>query len=183
MGCEPQTHPSEAALEGWTPVIAGRDLHKWKRKLRLSFGTSDISLGRPPRTPGNQEEEDPSRVPLPQTPKKSPEGSVNRVTTEGVFSAKTVGSPYFQDSRMVTPQSTSRANRLSRESEASRDTRGARPSTSTRRSTRRFNPREDSSDDDSDEDYTDRGRQSNRRIDSPDTRSERDGTPELDAET
>ncbi|KAE9284797.1 hypothetical protein PR003_g26763, partial [Phytophthora rubi] len=29
MGCEPQTHPSEAALEGWTPAIAGRDLHKW----------------------------------------------------------------------------------------------------------------------------------------------------------
>ncbi|KAE9314916.1 hypothetical protein PF008_g19377 [Phytophthora fragariae] len=48
MGCEPQMHPSEAALEGWTPTIAGRDLHKWKRKLRLSFGTSDISLGRPP---------------------------------------------------------------------------------------------------------------------------------------
>ncbi|KAE8895615.1 hypothetical protein PF003_g20289 [Phytophthora fragariae] len=48
MGCEPQTHPSEAALEGWTPALAGRDLHKWKRKLRLSFGTSDISLGRPP---------------------------------------------------------------------------------------------------------------------------------------
>ncbi|KAE9347028.1 hypothetical protein PF008_g8001 [Phytophthora fragariae] len=45
MGCEPQTRPSEAAPEGWTPAIAGRDLHKWKRKLRLSFGASDISLG------------------------------------------------------------------------------------------------------------------------------------------
>ncbi|KAE9095845.1 hypothetical protein PF005_g26109 [Phytophthora fragariae] len=106
MRCEPQTHPSEAALEGWTPTIAGRDLHKWKRKLWLSFGASDISLGRPPKTPGHQEEEDPSRVPLPQTPKTSPEGSSDRTTTEGVFSAKTVGSPYFQDSHMVTPRST-----------------------------------------------------------------------------
>ncbi|KAE8887519.1 hypothetical protein PF003_g28535 [Phytophthora fragariae] len=58
---------------------------------------------------------------------------------------------------MVTPRSTSRTDRLSRESEASRGTRGARPTTSTRRTTRRFVPREDSSDDDSGEDYTDRG--------------------------
>ncbi|KAE8984700.1 hypothetical protein PR002_g22867 [Phytophthora rubi] len=58
---------------------------------------------------------------------------------------------------MVTPRATSRADRLTRESEASRGTRGARPSVSTRRSTRRFVPREDSSDDDSGEDYTDRG--------------------------
>ncbi|KAE9298832.1 hypothetical protein PR003_g23132 [Phytophthora rubi] len=120
------------------------------RNVRYQSGTT------PPRTPGNQEEEDPSRVPLPQTPKKSPEGSADRATTEGVFSAKTVGSPYFQDSHMVTPRSTSRADRLSRESETSRGTRGVRPSTSTRRSTRRFIPREDSSDDDSGEDYTDR---------------------------
>ncbi|KAE9130345.1 hypothetical protein PF010_g3883 [Phytophthora fragariae] len=157
MGCEPQTHPSEAALEGWTPTIAGRDLHKWKRKLRLSFGTSDISLGRPPKTPGGQEEEDPSRVPLPQTPKKSAENPADRSASEGVFSAKTVGSPYFHDSHMVTPRSTSRTDRLSRESEASRGTRGTRPTTSTRRTTRRFVPHEDSSDDDSGEDYTDRG--------------------------
>ncbi|KAE8980158.1 hypothetical protein PR003_g21671 [Phytophthora rubi] len=80
----------------------------------VEFGTSDISLGQPPKTPGNQEEEDPSRVPLPQTPKKSPEGSADRATTEGVFSAKTVDSLYFQDSHMVTPRSTSRADRLSR---------------------------------------------------------------------
>ncbi|KAE9172672.1 hypothetical protein PF005_g26600 [Phytophthora fragariae] len=121
------------------------------RNVRHQSGTT------PPKTPGNQEEEDPSRVPLPQTPKKSPEGSAGRATTEGVFSTKTVDSPYFQDSHMVTPRSTSRADRLSRESEASRGTRGVRPSTSTRRPTRRFVPREDSSDDDSGEDYTDRG--------------------------
>ncbi|KAE8875810.1 hypothetical protein PF005_g15067 [Phytophthora fragariae] len=95
MGCESQTHPSESALEGWTPAITGCDLHKWKRKLRLSFGAADISLGRPPKTPGNQEEDDPSRDPLPQTPKKSPDGSTDRAATEGVCSAKTVGSLYF----------------------------------------------------------------------------------------
>ncbi|KAE9018670.1 hypothetical protein PF011_g6164 [Phytophthora fragariae] len=58
---------------------------------------------------------------------------------------------------MVTPRSTSRADRLTRESEASPGTRVARPIISTRRLTRRFVPRIDSSDGDSGEDYTDRG--------------------------
>ncbi|KAE9316797.1 hypothetical protein PF008_g18914 [Phytophthora fragariae] len=96
-------------------------------------------------------------IPLPQTPNKSPEGSADRATTEWVFSAKTVGSPYFQDSHMVTPRSTSRADRLSRESEVNRGTRSARPGTSARRTARRFVPREDSYDDESGEDYADRG--------------------------
>ncbi|KAE8984587.1 hypothetical protein PR003_g23564 [Phytophthora rubi] len=159
MGCEPQTLSSESALEGWSPAIAGRDLHKWKRKLRLSFGASDISLGRPPRTPGVQEEEDSSRIPFPQTPKKSAEGSADRSANDGVFSAKTVGSPYFQDSHVAAPRSTSRADHLPRESEVSRGSRGARPSTATRRTTRQFVPRDDLSYDDIEDytDYTDRG--------------------------
>ncbi|KAE9325257.1 hypothetical protein PR003_g16527 [Phytophthora rubi] len=138
------------------PAIAGRDLHTWKRKLRLSFGASDLSLGRPPRTPGVQEEEDSSRIPFPQTPKKSAEGSADRSTNDGVLSAKTVGSPCFQDSHVAIPRSTSRVAHLPRESKVSRGFRWARSSTATRRTTRQFVPRDDSSDDDS-EDYTDRG--------------------------
>ncbi|GMF53793.1 unnamed protein product [Phytophthora fragariaefolia] len=42
MGLEPKTNPSEAAFRDWLPAIAGKELKRWKRKLRLSFGTSDI---------------------------------------------------------------------------------------------------------------------------------------------
>ncbi|EGZ04572.1 hypothetical protein PHYSODRAFT_536105 [Phytophthora sojae] len=51
MGCEPRTRPSEVSNNSWTPGLAGKELHKWKRKLRLSFGESDLTLGRPPRVP------------------------------------------------------------------------------------------------------------------------------------
>ncbi|KAE9007263.1 hypothetical protein PR001_g17004 [Phytophthora rubi] len=90
------------------------------------------------------------------TPKKSAEGSADRSTNDGVLSAKTVGSPCFQDSHVAIPRSTSRVAHLPRESKVSRGFRWARSSTATRRTTRQFVPRDDSSDDDS-EDYTDRG--------------------------
>ncbi|GMF20272.1 unnamed protein product [Phytophthora fragariaefolia] len=35
MGLEPQTNPSEAALRDWPPAIAGKELKRWKRKLRV----------------------------------------------------------------------------------------------------------------------------------------------------
>ncbi|GMF45047.1 unnamed protein product [Phytophthora fragariaefolia] len=67
MGAEPQTNLSEAALRDWPPAIAGKELKRWKRKLRLSFGTSDIGLKTPPmvRPKGDA---DPSQIPLPQRP-------------------------------------------------------------------------------------------------------------------
>ncbi|KAE8953312.1 hypothetical protein PR001_g32930, partial [Phytophthora rubi] len=92
-------------------------------------------------------------------PKKSAEGSADRSTIDGVFSAKAASSPYFQDSHVATPRSTSRAEHLPRESEVSRGSRGARPRYATRRTTRRFVQRDDSSFDDIEDytDYTDRG--------------------------
>ncbi|KAE9312957.1 hypothetical protein PF008_g19852 [Phytophthora fragariae] len=54
MGSEPQTHPSEAALEGWTPAIAGRALHKWKRKPRLSSERPTSVWDNPPRHLGTR---------------------------------------------------------------------------------------------------------------------------------
>ncbi|GMF34799.1 unnamed protein product [Phytophthora fragariaefolia] len=69
---------------------------------------------------------------------------------EGVFGAKTEGTPYFQDSHMVDPRPSNRAARLARDTKSSNAQRGdARASSG--RSCRRFVPREDSSDDDSGE--------------------------------
>ncbi|EGZ06822.1 hypothetical protein PHYSODRAFT_258237 [Phytophthora sojae] len=138
----------------WTPGLAGKELHKWKRRLRLSFGESDLTLGRPPSARPAREQADPSKIPLPQTPKKSGERSNQSQATDGVFSAKTEGSPYFEDSYMVTPRSASRADRNARESEGSRLVRST-PRSSTRRSSRRFTPRDDSSSDKDDNDTID----------------------------
>ncbi|EGZ10112.1 hypothetical protein PHYSODRAFT_256424 [Phytophthora sojae] len=154
MGCEPRTRPSEVSIKSWTPGLAGKELHKWKRKLRLSFGESGLTLGRPPSARPAREQADPSKFPLPQTPKKSAERSNQSQVTDGVFSAKTEGSPYFQDSHMVTPRSASRADRIARESESSRRERSTQRS-STLRSSRRFTPRDDSSSDEDDNDNID----------------------------
>ncbi|GMF16055.1 unnamed protein product [Phytophthora fragariaefolia] len=67
------------------------------------------------------------------------------------FGVKTEGTPYFQDSHMVTPRSSNRTDRLARDTESSNGQRGnARASSGWSR--RRFVPRDDSSDDDSAED-------------------------------
>ncbi|GMF49711.1 unnamed protein product [Phytophthora fragariaefolia] len=148
MGLEPQTNPSEAALRDWPPAITGKALKRWKRKLRLSFGTSDIGLKTSPtvRPKGGT---DPSQIPLPQTPKKNEHGKES--DDDGAFGVKTEGTPYFQDSHMVTPRSSNRTDRLARDTEASNAQRGnARASSG--RSRRRFVPRDDSSADDSDDD-------------------------------
>ncbi|GMF55661.1 unnamed protein product [Phytophthora fragariaefolia] len=150
MGLEPQPNPSEAALRDWPPAIAGKELKRWKRKLRLSFGTSDIGLKTPP-TVRPKGDADPSQIPLPQTPKKNEHGKES--DDDGVFGVKTEGTPYFQDSHMVTPRSSNRTDRQARDTEASNVQRG-NAWASSGRSRRRFVPRDDSLDDDSgEEDY------------------------------
>ncbi|GMF36216.1 unnamed protein product [Phytophthora fragariaefolia] len=116
--------------------------------LRLSFGTSDIGLKTPP-TVRPKGDADPSQIPLPETPKKNEHGKES--DDDGVFGVKPEGTPYFQDSHMVTPRSSNRTDRLARDTEASNAQKGdAR--TSSGRSRRRFVPRDDSSDDNSGED-------------------------------
>ncbi|GMF45070.1 unnamed protein product [Phytophthora fragariaefolia] len=122
MGLEPQTNPSEAALRDWPPAIAGKELKRWKRKPRLSFGTPDIGLKTPP-TVRPKGDTDPSQIPLPQTPKKNEHGKES--DDDGVLGVKTEGTPYFQDSHMVTPRSSNRADRLARDTEASNAQRDA----------------------------------------------------------
>ncbi|POM67496.1 Hypothetical protein PHPALM_16493, partial [Phytophthora palmivora] len=62
MGCEPQRFPSDAALKDWTPTDAGTALRKWKKKLRTSFGVSEIGAGRQPIARRAPEAADPSKI-------------------------------------------------------------------------------------------------------------------------
>ncbi|GMF50621.1 unnamed protein product [Phytophthora fragariaefolia] len=142
-----QMMESRERIRQFTPK-AVRQAFWVERKLRLSFGTSDIGLKTPP-TVRPKGDADPSQIALPQTPKKYEHGKES--DDDGVFGVKTEGTPYFQDSHMVTPRSPNRTDRLARDTEASNAQRGnARASSG--RSRRRFVPRDDSSDDDSDED-------------------------------
>ncbi|GMF15355.1 unnamed protein product [Phytophthora fragariaefolia] len=127
-------------------TIGGEELKQWKRKLRLSFGTSDFGLKTPP-TAQPKANVDPSQIPLPQTPKKS--GNGKESDDDGVFGVKTEVTPYFQVSHMVTPRSSNRADRLARDTESSNAQKGGARASSGR-SRRRFVPRDDSSDDEDD---------------------------------
>ncbi|POM71026.1 LOW QUALITY PROTEIN: Hypothetical protein PHPALM_12466 [Phytophthora palmivora] len=145
MGCEPQRFPSDAALKDWTPTDAGTALRKWKKKLRKSFGMSEIGVGRQPIARRAPEVMDPSKVPLPQTPKKR----VNEGSDAGVFTATAEASPCMQDSHMVTPRSASRSERLAEETESLRPTPNTCQETG-RRPARNYDSPEDSSDSGSD---------------------------------
>ncbi|POM80745.1 Hypothetical protein PHPALM_1377 [Phytophthora palmivora] len=145
MGCEPPRFPSDAALKDWTPTDAGTALRKWKKKLRTSIGVSEIGAGRQPLARRAPEAADPSKVPLPQTPKKR----VSEGSDAGVFTATAEASPYMQDSHMVTQRSASRSERLAEETESLRPTPNTRQETG-RRPARNYDSPEDSSDSDSD---------------------------------
>ncbi|EGZ27390.1 hypothetical protein PHYSODRAFT_257508 [Phytophthora sojae] len=122
MGCEPQILPTEAALASWTPTAAATALTKWRKKLRNAFEVADVSSRGPTMLRSTSEAVDPSKVPLPATPRKG-------ATDDGVFATKGEASPYMQDSHMVTPRSTDRSERLARENEASFPTPGTRGAT------------------------------------------------------
>ncbi|POM61231.1 LOW QUALITY PROTEIN: hypothetical protein PHPALM_29786 [Phytophthora palmivora] len=141
MRREPQRFPSDTALKDWTPTDAGTALRKWKKKLRTSFGVSEIGTGRQPIAPRAPEATDPSKVPLPRIPKKR----VNEGSDSGVFTATAEASPYIQDSHMETPRSASRSERLAEETESLRPNPNTRQETG-RRPARNYDSSEDSSD-------------------------------------
>ncbi|POM77703.1 Hypothetical protein PHPALM_4869 [Phytophthora palmivora] len=87
--------PKQARQAVWMDLGA---LRKWKKKLRASFGVSEIGAGRQPIARRAPEAADPSKVPLPQTPKKR----VNEGSDTGVFTATAEASPFMQDMHMVT---------------------------------------------------------------------------------
>ncbi|OWZ15274.1 Eukaryotic/viral aspartic protease [Phytophthora megakarya] len=105
MRLQAQTMPTQAGLGSWIPAEAGAGLWKWKRKLRVGFGVTDIHYPQPPigKTAGGGV--DPSKIPLPKTPSK---GYNTVPKSHGVFSKSGDETPYFQGSHMITPKSSGR---------------------------------------------------------------------------
>ncbi|KAG6584865.1 uncharacterized protein IUM83_16559 [Phytophthora cinnamomi] len=85
-------------LSDWDVRRAGSELTQWKRRLPAEFGLE--------RAPGAKQTitkriadfgEDPSKVPLPLTPE-------TMKTEKAEKFQSTVGTPYFEDSHMLTPK-------------------------------------------------------------------------------
>ncbi|GMF42288.1 unnamed protein product [Phytophthora lilii] len=110
----------------------------------MAFGTPDIGAGRQPVARGAPEAEDPSKIPLPQTPRKIA-AEEDEGKAAGVFSASTEASPYYHD--MVTPRSAGRSERPARDTEDSHFQANRRRG-SQRPCSKRYEVSEDSSSDD-----------------------------------
>ncbi|KAJ8531726.1 hypothetical protein ON010_g14236 [Phytophthora cinnamomi] len=108
MGDECAAVPPKVALAVWNLSEVSTELSKWKRKLKDAFGVCGTSTVR------KLGDVDPSTVPLPTTPKKSSMDPLLRTpdTKRNVFS-KTIDSPYFIDSHMVTPKKDRESRRIS----------------------------------------------------------------------
>ncbi|KAG2896006.1 hypothetical protein PC110_g21396 [Phytophthora cactorum] len=91
-------------MEAWIPGEAAAEL--WKEKLRRAFGVTGYDFGSRYEV---TEPADPSRIPLPKTP-TNPKSNA----AKNVFTPTGERSPYFQDSHMVTPRSTSKSERAGR---------------------------------------------------------------------
>ncbi|EGZ15249.1 hypothetical protein PHYSODRAFT_260030 [Phytophthora sojae] len=98
MGFRCTSRPNSLLLGDWDPSRASREILKWKRRLRVSFGLERGAVGtrqtiakRVADTPKTVE--DPSRIPLPKTPER------NRAE----MFRSTEGTQYFEDSHMKMP--------------------------------------------------------------------------------
>ncbi|OWZ04976.1 hypothetical protein PHMEG_00023019, partial [Phytophthora megakarya] len=113
MGLQAQATSTQAVLESWIPAEAGADLWKWKLKLRVGFGVTDIHYPQPPvgKTAGGGV--DPSKIPLPKTPSK---GYNTVPKSHGMFSKSGDETPYFQDLHVITPKPSGRKERPDHES-------------------------------------------------------------------
>ncbi|RAW19844.1 hypothetical protein PC110_g23714, partial [Phytophthora cactorum] len=69
LGYENETYPSTMSLRDRSPHEAGAALQKWKKELRKAFGAIIINEWKQPVSRLTTLEEDPSKVPLPPTPK------------------------------------------------------------------------------------------------------------------
>ncbi|KAG2774719.1 hypothetical protein PC129_g23853 [Phytophthora cactorum] len=127
------------------------ELHsrKWKKKFRKAFVAIGINEGKQPVSCMTTLEEDPSKISLPQTPKRLERTSPTKHGADrGTFGAAEA-STYFQDLHRVTPRSASRTRRMDTEDEGSQGhCGGARASRSG--SGRRRAPIDASSSDDDD---------------------------------
>ncbi|GMF56490.1 unnamed protein product [Phytophthora fragariaefolia] len=101
MGYRCNSRPNSLILSGWSLARASAELTQWKRRPRAEFG-----LGKAPGARHTimdrvaeltQLGADPSRVPLPKTPE-------TKRPAKGERFRSTVGTPYFEDSHMLTPK-------------------------------------------------------------------------------
>ncbi|KAG2767341.1 hypothetical protein PC129_g14066 [Phytophthora cactorum] len=112
LGYENKTYPSTMSLQDWNPHEAGAALQKWKKKLRKTFDAIGIDEGKQPVSCMATLEEDPSKVPLPPTPKRLERTPPTKRGADRDGFGTTDASSYLQDSHMVTPRSTSRMRRM-----------------------------------------------------------------------
>ncbi|KAG3075494.1 hypothetical protein PI125_g21729 [Phytophthora idaei] len=115
LGYENETYLSTMSLQDWSPHEAGAALQKWKKKLRKAFGAIGINKGKQPVSRLATLKEDPSKVPLPATPKRLERTSPTKRGADRDAFGTADASPYLQDSHMVTPRSTSRMRRMDAE--------------------------------------------------------------------
>ncbi|KAG4047749.1 hypothetical protein PC123_g16900 [Phytophthora cactorum] len=124
LGYENETYSSTMSLQDWNPHEAGAALQKWKKKLRKTFGAIGINEGKQPVSRLATLEEDPSKVPLPATPKRLERSPTTKRGADRDAFGTADASPYLQDSHIVTSRSTSRMRRMDAEDEGSRSRRG-----------------------------------------------------------
>ncbi|KAG3117724.1 hypothetical protein PI125_g3498 [Phytophthora idaei] len=119
------------SLQDWSPHEAGAALQKWKKKLCQAFGAIGINEGKQPVSRMTTLEEDPSKIPLPQTPKRLERTSPTKHGADrGTFGAAEA-STYFQDLHRMTPRSASRPRRMDTEDEGSQGPSSIKPIKST----------------------------------------------------
>ncbi|KAG3051526.1 hypothetical protein PI125_g26274 [Phytophthora idaei] len=148
LGYENETYPSTMSLQDGSPHEAGAALQKWKKKLRKAFSAIGINEGKQPVSRLVTLEEDPSKVPLPATPKRLERTPTTKRGADRDTFGTAGASPYLQDSHMVTPRSTSRMRRMDAEDEGSRGRRGGARASRNGLGRRQTNTGASSSDDD-----------------------------------
>ncbi|KAG2848165.1 hypothetical protein PC118_g662 [Phytophthora cactorum] len=148
LGYENETYPSTMSLQDWSPHEAGAALQKWKKKLRKAFGAIGINERKQPVSRMATLEEDPSKAPLPPTPKRLERTPPTKRGADRDAFGTADASPYLQDSHMMTPRSTSRMRRMDAVGEGSRGRRGGARTSKNGSGRRQTNTDASSSDDD-----------------------------------
>ncbi|KAG2802875.1 hypothetical protein PC110_g8531 [Phytophthora cactorum] len=122
---ENKTYPSTMLLQDWSPLEAGSALQKRKKKkLSKAFGATSINAGKQPVSRQGQVEEDPSKIPLPQTLRSGDRTRRDKTGADRGAFGTTEASTYFQDSHIVMPSSASRTARMNAANEISQGSHG-----------------------------------------------------------
>ncbi|GMF23701.1 unnamed protein product [Phytophthora fragariaefolia] len=93
MGLEPQTNPSEAALQDWPPAIAGKEQIAVEDEASAQLWNVRHRVKTPP-TVRPKGDADPSQIPLPETPNQNEHGKES--DDDGLFGVKTGEDDYYR---------------------------------------------------------------------------------------